>query len=357
MKLQQIIATALVTFLVVIALSSLPQAGKIVAQSILPQVPRKSPVPSENGNIAAPFFREIKRYQTLIEANGDRADIYYPDLSEITSGDRLPIALILQGYNVHKTYYSAYATQLARYGFIVVVPNHVTAVRGKLELFAQVGQVPEVLQQMKRENNRDNSPLYATIDSRKMVVIGHSHGGFMGMDAIREACDMPFCEGDYRRPPELLGGVFFGADLWEDGEYLTIENATIPIALIAGNRDSLVRADSIKITYDNIQTPPKAFITVIGANHYGITDVDNPAGSPLEKNPPTLPQAVAIETIARWSAMFLRAYALHDPAALEYLQFQGDTLDENVTLLYQDVPSFPPGAENENSIPRFERDF
>jgi predicted dienelactone hydrolase len=357
MKLRQIIATALATFLVVISLSFLPQTRRIVAKPTLAQVPPESLVSSENGDIAAPFFREIKPYQTRIEANGDRADIYYPDLSQITNRDRLPIALILQGYNVHKTYYSAYATHLARYGFIVVVPNHVTAVRGKLELFAQVEQVPEVLQQMKWENNRDNSPLYATIDSSKMVVIGHSHGGFMGMDAIREACDMPFCEGDYRRPPELLGGVFFGADLWEDGEYLTIDNSTIPIALIAGNRDSLVRADSIKITYDNIQTPPKAFITVIGANHYGITDVDNPAGSPLEKNPPTLPQEVAIETIARWSAMFLRAYTLDDPAALEYLQFQGDSVDENVTLIYQDVPSFPPATENENSIPRFDIDF
>ena len=159
--------------------------------------------------------------------------------------------------------------------------------------------------------------------------------------------------GNYRRPPELLAGVFYGADFWEDGDFLTIDNSRnpatmsnqlmvnhspypgIPMALIAGSRDSLIKAENVQVTYNHITQPPKAYIKITGANHYGITNIDNPPGSPKERNYPTLGQEESIEAIARWSALFLRAYALNDAEALDYIHIQGKSQEPNVTVISQ----------------------
>ncbi len=298
-----------------------------------------------------PLFAQINRYSVIIPANGDEADIFYPAVSS-SALDSYPIGLLLPGFNVDKYYYDLFARKVASYGFIVVVPNHVISHRGKSELFAQVQQVTEVLAFMKNENVNPNSPVLNHVDGEKLVLLGHSHGGFIGFDAIRNVCESPWCVGTYRRPPELLAGVFYGADFWENGNFLTIDNSRnnatvsnqhkgntapnypgIPLALIAGSRDSLIKAENVQITYDNIKQPPKAYIKITGANHYGITNIDNPPGSPQEKISPTLGQEESIEAIARWSALFLRAYALNDAEALEYIHIQGKSQEPNVTVI------------------------
>ncbi|QIZ71952.1 alpha/beta hydrolase family protein [Oxynema aestuarii] len=295
-----------------------------------------SPVPMQTDrDPSQPLYAKVDRFKTTIPGYNDPADIYYPQPSQLAPADRLPVALLIQGFNVDAAYYSQFATQIARYGFIVVVPNHLTTIRDREELFPQVGQVTDVLRYVKAQQHHANSPLFKITDAEKLVLIGHSQGGFIGLDAIREACDLPWCEGPYERPKELLAGVFFGSDLWEDGEYLKVNNAGIPIALIAGSRDSLIRAESIEKTYNNIESPPKAYIEVRGANHYGLTDLDNPPGSPNEKSSSTLDRAVSLETIARWTAVFLRAYALDDRAALAYLGDRGPREDPNVRVRWQ----------------------
>ena len=321
------------------SLPSLSSPPPVARQAIDSSCDRYINRSSRNCPNLEPEFQEVGTYTSTIASNGDKTDIYYP-ISSQPEEESFPIALLLQGFNVNKSYYSQFATEVARYGFVVVVPNHFTSARtggrGRPELFAQVNQVTEVLADLKREPNNANSPIANLLDTQKMVLIGHSHGGFMGMDAIRGACDMPFCEGTYRRPTELKAGVFFAADFWEDGEYLKINNSGIAVGLIAGSRDSLISIPSITKTYRNIQTPPKVYITVMGANHYGINDLDNPPGSPRERNRPTLNQELAVETIARWTALFLRAHAFDDRAAWDYIYDYGRFEDRGVRVISQD---------------------
>ena len=68
-----------------------------------------------------PLYSDIRRYTTTIA--GDSTDSYFPKLPK---GDttKLPIALMLQGAFVDKSNYSNFASQVASYGFVVVVPNH-----------------------------------------------------------------------------------------------------------------------------------------------------------------------------------------------------------------------------------------
>lgn len=293
--------------------------------------------------IPEPLFTEIQNYQTTIPANGDFADVYFPVFSEsINSNSSLPIALLLQGSNVDKSNYSQFASIVASYGFAVVVPNHPNDVFAPFGiptgLFSEQSQVNDVLSYMKAENYNPASPIFSLIDTNKMVLLGHSYGGFPGLYAIEGSCVPPFCLDQFTRPPELLGGAFYGSALSQSNiERITptINNSGLPIAILAGNLDGVTPINAIRKTYDQIQQPPKFFITVNGANHYSITDTNQPVGSVPDPILATLNQDLAVETIARWSALFLRAYALEDSHALEYVNNIGDELDENVTINYQ----------------------
>ena len=70
-----------------------------------------------------PEFSQTEHFTRIIAQ--DPTYIYFPIRLEINSRqDLLPVALLLQGANVDKSNYSLLANILARYGFIVVVPNH-----------------------------------------------------------------------------------------------------------------------------------------------------------------------------------------------------------------------------------------
>ena len=278
-----------------------------------PSSPHRTALPAAT---SPPFSPDVMAKLEVTMNNGDPADIYYPNLQQAEAKTlRFPIALFLQGLNVDKAHYSRYAQQVARYGFIVIVPNHRTSIRGRDELFAQVGQVPDTLDLARNLTADRNSPLFDRIDPSKLVLLGHSHGGMMGLDAVRGACDVPFCLGEYSLPEELKAAVFFGTSLWENGEYLSINNTSIPVALIAGDRDSLIAIEETRQTYAQIISPPRAFIALTGVNHYGLTNVDNPPDSPSEVNPPQVDQTASINAIARWSGLFLRAHTWNDPRA------------------------------------------
>ena len=98
----------------------------------------------------------------------------------------------------------------------------------------------------------------------------------------------------------------------------------------------MIKPESTAETYDLILNPPKALITVEGANHYGITNLDNPIREP---NRPTLAQSTATETIARWSGLFLQAHLQGSSGAFDYIYNTGDALDRNVSVISQS-PNF-----------------
>ncbi|MEG4213805.1 alpha/beta hydrolase [Microcoleus sp. Pol14C6] len=295
----------------------------------------------------APPFKETSFYSTMISANNDLADIYYPKLSDLNSGNySFPIVLLLQGALVDKSFYSDYASHVARYGFVVVVPNHLrpSPFNPTLppNLASETSQIAAVLSQMAIENTNPTSPIASVLDTQRLGLLGHSFGGAVGLSVIANKClpELYLCREPFTRPKELLAGAFFGANLRNPiaNEFVPIANDGIAVALIQGSIDGVALPDRSQSTFDQIQTPPKALITVMGANHFGITDVNNPAGANPDRNTATLERAVGIETIARWSALFLRANMLKDRSAFDYIYSQGDGLDPNVRVTTVAVP-------------------
>lgn len=289
-----------------------------------------------------PIYDEAMSYTTDIPTTVtglDAADIYFPVTNDPTK--TFPIALMLQGALVDKGDYSNFATLVARYGFTVVVPNHERTLFGPTGpvtgLFPDVELVNDVLDFMEDENISDSSPLQGQIDTTKMSLLGHSFGGAVGLTAIEGICFPVLCSTSFTRPEELMAGIFYGTSFINQmtGEFLPIDNQGIPTGLIAGDLDGVAPLVEVAGTYDQIQDPPNVLVTVLGANHYGITNEDNPFRDPME---PVLPQEVATETIARWSALFLRAHVQDDAGAFDYVYNTGDNLDENVTVVSTRVP-------------------
>jgi dienelactone hydrolase len=289
---------------------------------------------------SSPLFENVNNYNTTIAASGDQADVYFPTPSENKiSSEKFPIALLLPGALVDKSNYSSFARTVASYGFVVVVSNYERSVPAfKFKgLLAEASQIHDVLAHMGTENSNPMSPVANVLDTQKLVLLGHSHGGGVGMSAIENSCIFPFCEGEFQRPNELVAGAFYGThrqDL-KTKKFSATNNPGIPIALVQGSVDGVATPEEVQGTYELIQEPPKALITIVGANHFGITNINNPTGAKPDSSNPTLEQNKSIESIARWSALFLRAHALNDACAFDYVHKTGDAADENVSILSQ----------------------
>jgi dienelactone hydrolase len=294
----------------------------------------------------APLFKDVASYTTTISANNNLADIYFPNPKNLKTGKySFPIALLLQGALVDKSNYSNYASIVASYGFIVVVPNSERLVPkfGKV-LAPQTSQVNAVLTQMLVENSNPTSPVRGIVNTQKLGLLGHSLGGSAGLSAIANLCVPIVCEGSFSRPKKVVAGAFFGANLRdENDELIPINNSRIPIALLQGTVDGRALPFRAQATYDNIKDPPKALISILGTNHFGITNTNNPLGAVPDPNNPTIEQNVAVETIARWSGLFLRASVLDDKGAFDYIYSTGYALDPKVTVISQTKP-IPKGS-------------
>ncbi len=297
---------------------------------------------------APPLFTDVTSYTTSITTSNGAADIYFPNPSDLNTGDySFPVALLLQGANVDKSNYSNYASTVAGYGFVVVVPNNERALPPLgTGLFAETSLFNAVLAQMRTENSNPNSPVAGVVNTKKVGLLGHSFGGSVGLSAIADACLPRFCSTPFSLPDEVAAGAFYATGLARTPNVLPVEyipiNNSIPVALLKGTLDGVIPPFVTDGTYDNIQNPPKTLISLTGANHYGITNTNNPSGPSPDRNTPIIPQDVAIETLARWSGLFLRASILDDKDAFNYIYFTGDATDPNVTVISERVPESAP---------------
>lgn len=294
----------------------------------------------------APVFNDVASYTTTITGGNNVADIYYPNPTDLKTGNySFPVVLLLQGGLVDKSNYSNYAQQVARYGFVVLAPNSKRTNPTSGEVLApQTTQIDTALQQIVVENTSAKSPVAGLLNTQKVGLLGHSLGGAVGLSAIGNLCVAPaLCPSSFSRPKQIVAGAFFGANLRDANDvYLPINNDGIPVALIQGDHDGRALPFRASLTYDKIQNPPKALINIKGANHFSITNTNNPAGAIPDPTKATLNQDVAIETIARWSGLFLRASILNDKDAFNYVYFTGDAADPNVTVISKPVPESAP---------------
>jgi len=336
-----------------------PQGGMIYK---LTSEPDRGPQPAFAKTGKYRTEMPVSTISTYDEDIPDPTDIYYPIPEDDDNATyKFPIALFLQGGRVDKRYFSEFAKHLAGYGFIVVVPNHDAdfLLMDMIQFdgfFPENQQIPDTLDFMNAENTNPFSPLFGIVDNETMVLSGHSFGSAVIIDAIQETCEFPICrpEGSTFDLPEQVKAVALtGINTIPFGNPFDNENRNtdnqVPMAIINGSLDENAQYEDTKISYGKIQNPPKALVFVKGANHYGMCDENNPGnpyypederidGTPTpQEAEPTLDQDISIETFARWTALFLRAHALGDADALEYVSKTGKYLDANVEASYDGI--------------------
>ncbi|WP_051366695.1 alpha/beta hydrolase family protein [Hamadaea tsunoensis] len=282
------------------------------------------------GTIAVPApaqaaYHSVQTYTTSV--NGDAADVYAPQTS--VAHDPWPVVLLLQGANVGRAQYAQFAAKVAGYGFAVVVPDHFQVLYGQPGLYATGDEAAWTVAWAGAENTRTGSPLFGQLDAGRLLLLGHSFGGAAGLSLATGLCTPPFCAVPTPAPVQLKGAAFYGANA---GGAPVIAN-TVPVALVQGDADGIAAPAAGLAAYQSVQAPPKLYVLVGGANHYGITNTQNPAGARPDLSAQTLDQAVSVETVARWSAYWLRAQ-LGDVVGQAWVYGLGDALDTDVTTVF-----------------------
>jgi dienelactone hydrolase len=264
---------------------------------------------------------------------GDLADVYYPDPPDLhTASYAFPVVLLFQGAKVARGFYSGVAAGVAGYGFIVVVPDHMSSNIGGPGLYAELGEIAAANAQMKVEAASATAPVRGVVDTMRLALMGHSYGGASGLSGMANMCFPPIPLCTFTRPPELVGGAFYGTNLATPVLGVpALDTGGLPVLLVQGDRDGKALLADGQKTFDQIQKRPKAIINLLGANHYGVTDVDNPAGADPEVNAQTLDHATGVASTGRWIGLFFAAFLNGDTAARGALR-SAAALDPNVTI-------------------------
>ena len=261
---------------------------------------------------------------------GDLADVYFPDVS--AADDAFPVVAVLQGGRVDKSFYSdkpdysGFGTQLARFGFVVVIPNHFPFGPAP---FPDECVILDVLAQMTTEDETaekdgEPNPLFGIIDTDRMGLFGHSAGGAAVLFAIGGSCQPPFCFGppNFPLPDAVRGGAFYGTNTIPLGgtQPIPVNTNDIPVAFVQGTRDSIATLAEALATIAVIKSKvPPELIPIIdvdgdpGANHYGVTNENNPGAvlpntippDPDPNDPKNISQEDSIKLIAWATGEFL----------------------------------------------------
>jgi dienelactone hydrolase len=312
----------------------------------------------DNATTPTPAYAGIESFTTQFGQRNDFVDMYYPAGAD--NATKLPMALLLQGGRCDKKYYSMFASGVAKYGFIVAVPNNYHQFKlGPMDtdgLFSEASQMYDYIDYMKAQNDNSSSPFYKKVDTEKLMMLGHSYGAACTIYALQDNCISPFCpEGEaatWKHPEELKAAALCGINSKPRGKPFDYKiyptnNQGLPLAFVNGSLDNNAKAAVTKKSYDKIADPPKMLVLIKGANHYASLDVNNPPapapdgslgkGPGEDPNEPELSQEVSSEIAARWCALFLRAYGLDDPLARLYVEQTGTCLDDQVEVMIQAV--------------------
>ena len=254
---------------------------------------------------------EIRSVGQTIAANGDPAEIYYPDPAGSAAGYRFPVVVYLQGAKVENQYYSQFAQQLSSYGFIVVVPNHPG-------LFTSTMLLIEAFEHLKLEDVDPDSPLYGIVDTSTLIASGHSFGGAAALASVNNFCIGCDSGAVFVRPAELKAVVVTAGHTGP----VDLNNEGIPIAIVVGDLNN--SQEKYDQTYASMKQP-RALIRVHGANHYGMADVSEPPGAVIpDESSQIIPQSITAARFAHWSGLYLRTWLYYDFSAWWQLVSGGD---------------------------------
>jgi dienelactone hydrolase len=187
--------------------------------------------------------------------------------AEPASGGPFPVVLFSHGYAGFPEQSADLTTHLARWGFVVVAPDHVErSLDGLLGNAAQgVNKLTDIqvlsrsLDLALRENRRPGSPLRALVNGAEVAVIGHSAGAEAAYDLAST---------DHRVKSFISYSVSLGGP---DGQPVP-PPPRVPGMVMVGTSDRVIPiADNRKVYRD--MRAPKYLVTLRNAGHNVFSDI------------------------------------------------------------------------------------
>lgn len=248
------------------------------------------------------------KISVMLSESNDNTDVYLPDVLD----EQFYLILLLQGADLPKENYKRVSTQICSCGFVVAVFDHFKEGFYGRHLYCEQNATKDIFYKLLKLSQENNSSLHGRVKKDRFILLGHSYGAGCGLFMIGNECKWPFCSDEYKRPFELLGGIFYGISLKSPfGEtYYKIQNDNIPVLIIAGDNDGAIKYEYAEKTFDSILTPPKIFIRLKGANHYAINDSNPPPQADADKNVQFLDQGIGISIISKLTVLFIYEYIL-----------------------------------------------
>jgi len=278
---------------------------------------------------------------TVVEttlANGDAADVFLPSIppgARAAFEDELPVVVLLQGGLVPASQYSEYAETLARYGFVVIVPDHLRAIPPFFPSPVRLTEAAVVTAALDRLAELDadpTSPVHRVADLDDAALLGHSLGGAVALFAIGDLCVFPLCQPPFTLSSSVRAAALFGTNVTTNGVTTPIDSSGVSVALLQGDLDGVAVPAEAEATYEVLE-PTRALIEFEGLNHFGITNDNVIPGTNADPLAQVADQDEGVERLARWTALWLRAELRGDQAAAQWVFELGGSPDGSVTVI------------------------
>ena len=258
-------------------------------------------------------IHKVNAVMQVIEASGDPVDIYFPEVHEKKRAamyDEFPVVVILQGARVENEYYSVLGQQIAKQGFVVMIPNHSSSfLDGR---FTEITVVTEALEHARLQDLDPESPLYKITDPSRLGVGGHSFGAAALLFSVAGTCVPPFCNpsSGFTLPPEFKAAAAIAGAT----RGFPVDNTGVPTLMIFGTFDRSVPDNTA--FYETL-VPPRAMVQIEGATHFGMNDISAPPGANTDRGEmmQPYPQSITASRFGRWIGLFFRAHIKNDPWA------------------------------------------
>src|SRR5512139_991941 len=155
---------------------------------------------------------------TITLPNGDTADVFAPAVPrELASAleDAFPVAVYLQGGAVGRTHYRGFGRELARHGFVVVIPDHLRSFGpGAPPVpFTEANVIGAATAALAALDADPSSALHRIVDTSRVGVGGHSLGGVVALQAVGGTCAPPFCTPPFTLPAEVGAVALYATHL------------------------------------------------------------------------------------------------------------------------------------------------
>jgi len=192
---------------------------------------------------------EFQAQKTSFEANGRQVDVFLPE-----GKANAPVVVYGHGQAIGLDGYEATFIHLARKGVAVIFPEF------------DNGFFDQDWRRMAKDYNDLVAAALAKypqqMDPRRIVFSGHSKGAYIALMAA----------GDANKPAGLSGVVLF-APAGFDGEYLNRMEPLLPVTIVWGEADSVIKRSLQKDIYSKLPSRHKQLIEVknyasLRADHY-----------------------------------------------------------------------------------------